>query len=134
MDMRRWAKGGFGLVVVVVIFVVVVNWIGDYRTAQRPLSKANSETTTTAAPGSGVQTPQNVPTQPQAAAQVLVVQVEGLNLRQKPSGTSRAYRGLAKGEKVVLIAQEGDWYKVRDSAGTVGYVTSNPAYTKKTSE
>lgn len=126
MDAGRWAKGAVGLIVLIALFVVVLTWIGDYRAAQS-LSSTNTETTAT------VTGAENATAQPEAA-QVLVVQVQGLNLRQEPSGTSRAHRGLAKGERVVLISQEGEWYKVRDSAGTVGYITANPAYTKKAAE
>jgi len=134
MDLQRMAKAGLGVLVVVVLFMLVANWIGDYRSASRSGAKAPTETTGTVAPAPAASptqaSPQQQPPQQSTSQKVLVVQVQGLNFRQKPSGAARAYRGLSQGEKVYLISQEGDWYKVQDSSGTIGYITSNPAYTK----
>ena len=131
MNAPRLMKGVLGLVVVAALFMIVVNWVGDYR--------ATSGTASQDDPGDHGdvydhrQEPRRrrpLPAKPTAAEKVLIVQVQGLNFRQKPSGTARAFRGLAQNERVVLVSQEGAWYKVRDSSGTVGYITSNPAYTK----
>ena len=65
------------------------------------------------------------------APQVLIVSVDGLNFREQPDGQSKAIRGLSKGERVTLVATQGDWYKVEDSKGVIGYITSNPTYTEK---
>jgi uncharacterized protein YgiM (DUF1202 family) len=134
MDLQRMAKAALGVLVLVVLFMLIANWIVDYRAASRGGVKADTETTGTVAPAPAASptqaSPQPQPSQQSASQKVLVVQVQGLNFRQKPSGTARAYRGLSQGEKVYLISQEGDWYKVQDSSGTVGFITSNPAYTK----
>ena len=135
MDARRFLKTVIGLVVVIGLLALVLNWWGDYRAAQSTSGAKTKETTATPAPSTSSEaTTDATAPEPQtetATKTVLVVQVAGLNLRQEPSGASTAYRGLKKGEKVVLISQEGDWYKVQDANGVVGYITANPAYTKK---
>lgn len=135
MDARRFLKTVIGLVVLVGLLVLVLNWWGDYRSAQRASAlKQQGETTATLSPESTGETATESPASPAATKTVLVVQVPGLNFREEPSGTAKAYRGLKKGEKVVLLEQVGDWYKVEDLNGLVGYITANPAYTKKTQE
>jgi len=137
MDARRFLKTVIGLVVLVGLLMLVLNWWGDYRAAQRAsASKRQIETTATPSPQSSEETATDTPASPveSATKTVLVVQVPGLNFREEPSGTAKAYRGLKKGEKVVLLEQDGDWYKVEDVNGLVGYITANPAYTQKTQE
>ena len=68
---------------------------------------------------------------PAAPTVVLVVEVDGLNFRKEPNSDSPAMRGLAKGERVTLLEDQGDWYKVRDAKKVIGYITSNPSYTSK---
>jgi cell wall-associated NlpC family hydrolase len=55
----------------------------------------------------------------------------GVNLRSAPSTSSTILRALPKGEKIsVLDTSGGSWFKVRDSRGTVGYISSSSKYTK----
>lgn len=130
MNAPRLMKGVLGLFVVAALFMIVVNWVGEYRATSGTGAKTTPATTATSTPSPGASATQTPPAKPTATEKVLIVQVQGLNFRQKPSGTARAFRGLAQNERVVLVSQEGAWYKVRDSSGTVGYITSNPAYTK----
>ncbi len=130
MDWVKLTRAAVGVVVVAILFGLVANYIGNYREATRAGGSASSSGTATPTPdGSTPSTSAADSSEPEASAQVLIVAVDGLNFRKEPSGQSRAMRGLSKGEKLTLLATEGDWFKVRDGNNVVGYITSNPAYT-----
>ena len=139
MDVPRTAKAVVGVIAVVVVAGIVMNWVGDYRAASSgrdgtaattPSAQATSTAGSTGKPA-GTSKPTPRTTKPAATTQVLLVKVDGLNFRSKPSDQSKAMRGLSKGERVVVISSEGNWYKVEDSKGVVGYITSNPTYTQQ---
>lgn len=134
MDAMKIAKAALGVVVVIVLFVVVMNWWGDYRTATAVLkgAKASSGATTSTVTSGG--SGDSGATQPDkttngTSTKVLLVAVDGLNFRAQPNSDSKSIRGLSKGERVTLLATVGDWYKVEDSSGVIGYITANPTYT-----
>lgn len=144
MNTSKLVKAAVGVVVIAVLFAVVTNWVGDYRAATDNKqsttdqngsgSTGGSEATTTpavqsdsASKDSEKSTANDAPEPP--SPEILVVAVDGLNFRAEPTGQARAIRGLSKGEKLTLLATQGDWFKVRDPQGVVGYVTSNPTYT-----
>lgn len=142
MDRMRLAKTVGGLVVVAVLFGVMLNWIGDYRAATsaprvKPASAAqpSSDASKTAEDGDSAQdAPEDEQVSPETEAEpvvigALVVTVDGLNFREQAKASSEAMRGLGEGERVEILAKEGSWYKVRDSKGVIGYITSNPSYT-----
>lgn len=139
MDLQRLAKGAAGVIVLVVLAVVVAGWWGDYRSATRNGTTSSTPETTATAGGTGTsqeptKTDEAESAQSSGTRTLLVVQVDGLNLREKPSGTSKAFRGLDEGEKVLLLGEEGEWYKVQDANGQVGYVTAKASYTTKVTE
>lgn len=134
MDAMKIAKAALGVVVVIVLFVVVMNWWGDYRAATAVLkgAKASSGATTSTVTSGG--SGDSGATQPDkttngTSTKVLLVAVDGLNFRAQPNSDSKSIRGLSKGERVTLLATVGDWYKVKDSRGVIGYITANPTYT-----
>ena len=55
--------------------------------------------------------------------------VSTVNLRQKASTSSSVIRKLSKGETVTIISQpSSSWYKVKDSQGNTGYISSSSKY------
>lgn len=140
MSGKKVIRGVIGIVVVFALFFLVLNWVGDYRSASKkpvvPAKNTSSKTSTsTDADGKG-STPQEAVVEEQpadggdTAIGALIVEVDGLNFRKQPSGDSPAVRGLKKGERVDILEDLGDWYKVRDGNGEVGYITSNQSYTR----
>lgn len=54
----------------------------------------------------------------------------GVNLRTAPSTSSNILRTLPKGEKISVLETSGSaWFKVKDSRGKVGYISSSSKYT-----
>jgi uncharacterized protein YgiM (DUF1202 family) len=145
MDTKRAIRAVIGLVVVLVLAGLVMNWVGDYRGASTmngapakgaPSSESTKTGDSNAAPEGGASTNDKpasgtAPEKPAAAKTVLIVDVDGLNLRGEPNGDAPAMRGLRKGERVELLEDQGSWYKVLDKNGDTGYITSNPSYTTK---
>ena len=113
-----------GLLVLFLLLYTVSNWWQDYRseTAKPPSSEGS-------AVGEGSGEPSQSPATDNAGATVVVL-VDGLNLRQEPSETAKALEGLDKGQKVVVIKQEGEWYQVKTSEGKTGWISSNPSYSR----
>ncbi len=114
-------KGVIGVVVVVVLLIVVANWWGDY---QRAASKEPAKTAT-----STVESTKTTETTATAATTVVVL-IDGLNFRKQPQADAATIRGLKKGEKLVLVKSQADWYQVKDSKGVVGFVAAKPQYVR----
>ncbi|MDP2234699.1 MAG: SH3 domain-containing protein, partial [Actinomycetota bacterium] len=117
------------------VLMMVLNFWSDYRTAGHDASGFSTESTqspdasTTASPGatqgSAAGTASNTP-----SIGSLTVLVDGLNFRTGATRDADLIRGLDAGEKLTLLAKEGEWYRVSDTAGKVGYVSSSSQYTK----
>ncbi len=143
LTLDKLIKGVAGAIVLAILLVVVLRWWGDYRLAS---TEARFPETTTTAPaatqGEGSEaTPAKTGEDSQKAesesgvkesenTQVVIVQIEGLNFREKADRGSRAIRALSKGEKVQLLDTIDSWYQVKDADGSVGWISSNPAYSK----
>ncbi|MFH5187200.1 SH3 domain-containing protein [Paenibacillus sp. TAB 01] len=70
-----------------------------------------------------------VPTSAQAASTAEIV--SSVNFREGASTSAKSIRFLKKGETVDLISKVNDyWYKVRDSKGQTGYVSTSSQYIK----
>jgi cell wall-associated NlpC family hydrolase len=54
----------------------------------------------------------------------------GVNMRSGPSSTASVIRMLKKGEQVSILEKSGSWYKVSDSNGKTGYISSSSKYTE----
>lgn len=55
--------------------------------------------------------------------------VSSVSFRSAPSTSSNVMKYLKAGEKVVLLEQpNGYWFKVKDSLGTIGYISSGEKY------
>ncbi len=118
----RFLKAIAGLVIVLILLVTVMNWWGDYRKAASSL--ASNPTTST--PDSSSKGTTGTPVTQGTA----VVLIEGLNFRKAPDVTSETIRGLKKGEKLVVVASKPDWYQVKDSKNTVGWIAAKSQYVK----
>lgn len=119
---ERLFKGALGVIVVVVLLVTVTNWWGDYkREAARQPEKITTST---------VESTKTSGASKSSSATVVVVLIDGLNFRKKPASDAATIRGLKKGEKLTLVSKAADWYQVKDSKGTVGYVAAKPQYVR----
>jgi len=118
----RFLKAIVGLVIVVVLLITVMNWWGDYRKAASELASQPATSTPDASSKDATGTPVTQGT--------AVVLIEGLNFRKAPDITSVTIRGLKKGEKLVVVASKPDWYQVKDSKNTVGWIAAKPQYVK----
>lgn len=55
---------------------------------------------------------------------------KSVSFRTGPSTSYKRMRYLQAGEQVTVLGQTGSWYKVKDSSGTTGYVSSSSSYIK----
>src|SRR3569832_177194 len=64
------------------------------------------------------------------AAQVGTATVQaGVNMRTQPSTAGSVIRLLKQGESIVVLEQTNAyWYKVQDSRGAIGYVSTSSQY------
>lgn len=117
MNAMKIVRAVIGIVVVVALGFVVMDWWSDFKSA----SRANPTASTTA-----TGTPSTVPTS--TVSGVGVAKIDGVNFRVKPSSNAKLIRGLKKGEKLTILLKDGQWYQVKDSKGKTGWVTANADY------
>jgi hypothetical protein len=67
---------------------------------------------------------------PAAVKPSLVVVVSDVTFRANPDFSADVIRDLKTGNKLTLVSKTGEWYKVKDAAGRVGFVTAATKYTK----
>lgn len=135
ITLTKTVRAAAGIVVLVVIIVLVMSYLGAYKSARSgDAPDSGAETTKTA---EATQTPSgeqakgsggDSSTTPSIGTVTVVV--DGLNFRVAASRDSELIRGLDAGEKLSLLAEESGWLKVKDSAGKIGYVSSSSQYTK----
>ena len=121
---KRLVQSLIGIIVMVILLIVVNNWWGDYKVAASRLPDAPATST--------VDATKTIPTtgSPSAERKSVLVLIDGLNFRKKPETGSATIRGLKKGEKLFLVKEQEDWFQVKDSDGTVGWVTAKPQYVR----
>jgi uncharacterized protein YgiM (DUF1202 family) len=120
-------KGVVGLAVVVALLMVVNNYWTSYKKAS-PSKSAVATSTVEASAAAKPEEPS--PADQLAQNSTALVLIDGLNFRQKPDATGATIRGLKKGEKFIVVSQNGSWLELKDANGTVGWVTNNPQYMK----
>lgn len=123
--------------VLVLLVVVVLRWVGDYRVkaaAAKDAAQSTEQTPTptpskegSAKPGSGGGSKST--TKADTKATIVIVDIDGLNFRPKPDAKAKPIRGLDKGEELILIAQKDTWYNVKAADGTKGWITAAQGYT-----
>ena len=118
----RFLKAIAGLVVVLILLVMVMNWWGDYRKAASSLP-SNPTTSTVRASSTNA-------TGPAATQGTAVVLIEGLNFRKEPDTGGTTIRGLKQGEKLSVVASKPGWYQVKDANKTVGWIAAKSQYVR----
>lgn len=119
-----------GAVIVAVLVLIAFGIFSSYRSAKDAelLGKGGSASSAKVVPSvspdfATMTVPAKTPPK-----KVVVVLIEGLNLREQPLAVAKVIRGLSRGEQLHLLATGTGWYKVSDSKGSVGWVTANPLY------
>jgi uncharacterized protein YgiM (DUF1202 family) len=65
------------------------------------------------------------PKAPADAPQALIVNVGKANMREKPDAKAKILQVLTKGTKVVVVSKGNQWYRVRLSDGTEGWLAES---------
>ena len=134
MSGERMIKAVIGVVILVVLFFTVTNWVGDYRAASdegnEPTSKAATGTVEASATAEQNGEGEGATATSTTVNKTVVVLVDGLNFRSGASRESELIRGLDADEKLVLLGEEDGWLKVKDSEGNIGYVSASGSYTR----
>ena len=118
------------IVGLMIIVMLVLSYWGNYRSSTDSDSSAETTATieATATPdGEGEQSAEGDEAEP---ATTVVVLIEGLNFRTAPSRDADLIRGLSKGDRLLYIATEDGWYKVKTEDDKEGYVSSSSQYTE----
>lgn len=129
-DVQRFIKPVVALVILGVILLTVMNWWGDYRTPDPVDVGETTATVEATATPEGEAAPEESEPEAEESLGTVIVLVNGLNFRKEASSDSEQIRGLATDTRLDLLGEDGDWYKVRDSDGVVGYVSSSSQYTR----
>jgi uncharacterized protein YgiM (DUF1202 family) len=145
MSSLRAIRAVGAVIALAVVVLLVNNWWDDYRSAQdvrrggeatstvEPEPEAKPEGGDEAKPdegaGTGTDAPATADDTPVTGKKVVVV-VDGLNFRVSPERDSKLIRGLAAGSELEFLAEENGWYKVKDGAGVVGYVSASSQYSR----
>lgn len=125
---------GLAIAALIVVVGLAFSYFGEYRAAQNASSEApgsevgtSTGETTGTSEATGKSTPSG--TGSKSAGKTVIVKIEGLNFRIDPKAGAEVYRGLDKGERLTWLETKDGWYKVKDGAGRVGYVSANEQYT-----
>ncbi len=137
-DWRKWIRFILGAAIAFVVFSVVMNLLGDYRTAKQAQQTTPVSTADTG-PASSVAQTGRVPGSTQSATQTaagssktksVVIMVSGVNLRQGPATTDDVIRKLKQYERLTYVSTKNNYYQVRDASGVTGWVSAKKGYTR----
>jgi uncharacterized protein YgiM (DUF1202 family) len=143
-DWRKWVRIIVGVIIAVIVFSAFMNIVGDYRTAKRAQEKKPDVSKPATGPASSVtqtgRAPLNSPTgttgaskgatQEPSKTKVVLVVVDGVNMRSGPTTTADVIRALKKNERLAYFVTKNGYYQVRDKAGAKGWVSANRDYTR----
>lgn len=134
MSASKTVKAAAGVIVLVIILVMVLNFLGDFRSAGKSDSEGSKESTASAEGTKTSETPSKEGSEGGSSSAepsigTVTVVVDGLNFRVTASRDADLIRGLDAGEKLTLLAEQDGWLKVKDKNGKVGYVSSSTQYT-----
>lgn len=127
-DLKNIMKGVAAVVALVVLLFVVWGYISDFRSAEKKTPETTGTVEATTTPEG--EKPAEGGAAESTAGKIVIVTIDGLNFRQKPESDAKAIRGLEKGEKLTLVKTQDGWYQVKDADGKVGWISSNPQYSK----
>lgn len=131
-DPLRLVKAVGALVVLGVLLVLVSGFWGQYRSGRaqpQAESTATIEATSSAEATDAPKGSEAVPASPKSQTKTVIIKIDGLNFREEAKPDGKPIRGLKKGDKLILVEEQGSWYLVKDDDGTQGYISSNPNYT-----
>jgi uncharacterized protein YgiM (DUF1202 family) len=117
VSLAKVLRAALGIAIVVAVGLVVMHFWDEFKSA--PVSAPATSAATPGAPS----TPSTT-----TVTGVAVIKIDGVNFRTQPASNAKLIRGLKKDEKVTVLLKDGQWYKVKDSKGTTGWVTANGAY------
>lgn len=133
-QLERVIKPAAAAMVLGIILLLVMSWWSDYKTPEPvDIGETTSTVEATATPeGEDAEAPAEGEAADSEAASkgTVTVLVNGLNFRKEPTSDAELIRGLATDSKLDFLGNESGWYKVRDSDGTIGYVSSSAQYTR----
>ena len=119
----KLVKAGLGIVVVFLLVMVVFNWYGDFKKASVVAASSVSTTSTVDPTATASQIVTGT-----AGTTIGLIKIDGVNFRVKPTSSAKLIRALSKGEKVTVLAKEGQWYKVKDKKNKTGWITASTDY------
>lgn len=129
------ARAALGVAALAIVFVSLMGYLGEYRSAKGGDDGAANSPTSTVEPtatstGDATASPGGKPgaAKPTDSKATVTVQIEGLNFRAEPEAGSMVIRGLSKGERLTWLATDEGWYKVEDKEGRIGWISSNKQY------
>lgn len=137
-DVPRALRGAFGVVALVVVLFMVLSAFSSYRQAASRSRGGSQESTQTpsGAATSTIEPTTGSPTQPSGGEEGgqsgvgVVVLIDGLNLRERPSTGAAVIKRLSAGQRLLLIEKGDGWYHVRDMDGSDGWVAAGSGYTR----
>lgn len=128
-NVPRSIRAIFGGLVMLVVLAMILNWVGDFREAQRgegtPSTAESSDEPTTPPDPEGTQSEE-----PPEDTRTLTVIVDGLNLRAGPDRGTRSLKVLSDGTELRVLQKDGEWYRVEHPDGITGYVMGDEEYVK----
>jgi len=114
-----------------VVFMLVINYWGDYRATrgggESAEATASVEASDTVEPQDGEEEP---PEEESASKGSIVVLTDGLKFRKDPSKDAEMLGSFDQGDRLEYLGTEDSWHKVRADDGTEGYVSASASYTK----
>jgi uncharacterized protein YgiM (DUF1202 family) len=117
VSLAKVLRAALGIAIVVAVGLVVMHFWDEFKSA--PVSSPATSAATSGEPS----TPSTA-----TVTGVAVIKIDGVNFRTQPASNAKLIRGLKKDEKVTVLLKDGQWYKVKDSKGTTGWVTANGDY------
>ena len=114
MSKGKLIRAAIGLIIVVALGIVVLNWYKDFKAASVAARAAKAVQASVEASAAATPT-----------ATVGVTKIGGVNFRSKPSSSGKLIRALKRGEKLTVLLKDGKWYKVKDKKGKTGWVTAD---------
>ena len=119
---------------VVLAFVLfrVGSLVAEFQGAQRAASRQSAEAaaTTTLTAGQAAKNASVPATKTAAAARgpYVIVLSDGVNFHASASNSGKVLSSLKRGAELSQLGRVGNWLKLKDAGGTIGYVYDNPKF------
>jgi hypothetical protein len=121
-----------GLVVIALAGIIVDYRARVMRSAAAAAAKtASKHTVKPSVPTTSSKPATRTPSKAPAAGRTIVVLVDGVNFRERPSGSAKIISALRGGTKLTLVEEQSGWYRATTSDGVSGWLTSSSQYVKR---